>query len=216
MLTKDYSYLDEIHTCPYCKRKMDCCEAPQFHVGDGLGWGSDALFICLNDACSLFVNGWDRIEEQYGHSASYRYMELPGSTESNLMMVGNEMAFKSSIIDPEVLKNQNDRFKKEKEAIKALDTCLEEKNIEPILTLILDEAAGRDERKRAIALLLPMNELKCIDPIRNHIFKDPAMEHEVNLILNLLLDKNFSKECPYCCEIIKSQASKCMHCKSDI
>lgn len=216
MLTRDYSFLEEEHNCPHCKGRMDCCEAPQFHVGDGLGWGSDVLFICLNDECSLFKNGWKNIEEQYGHKSSYRYMELPGSKESNLMMVGNKMAFKGSIVDPEAIKQQNVRYQKEKDAVKSLDTCIEEKNLDPVLALIVDEAASREQRKRAIAMLLPLNDLECIDPLRNHTFRDSSLELEVNGILNILLKNNFSKECPYCCEIIKMQAKKCMHCKSDL
>ncbi len=216
MFTKDYSFLDEAHTCPHCKVKMDCCEAPQFHVGDGLGWGSDVLFICLNDDCPLFVEGWDRIDQQYGHSASYRYMELPGSKESNLMMVGNKMAFKGSIIDPEVLKKQNTRYQRELEAVAALDNCVEKNDIEPVMTLILDEGANKTERKRAISLLLKLNDLKCIDPIRNHTFRDSSLEQEVNMVITQLLQQNFVKECPYCYEIIKAQAKKCLHCKTDL
>lgn len=216
MLTRDYSFLDEVHTCPHCKTTLSCCEAPQFHVGDGLGWGSDVLFICLNDDCSLFVRGWEQIEVQYGHRSSYRYMELPGSKESNVMMVGNEMAFKGSVIDPEVLKNQNARFVKEKEAIAALDTCVEEKNLEPVLFLVCDEGADREVRKRAMSMLLPIGDLNCIDPIRNHTFRDSSFEQETNIIISQLLKNNFKKECPYCCEIIKAQASKCMHCNAEV
>ncbi|SHO45325.1 zinc ribbon domain-containing protein [Desulfopila aestuarii] len=216
MFSKDYSFLEEVHTCPHCQKKMECCDAPQFHVGDGLGWGSDVLFICLNDDCPLFVKGWDRIEQQYGHSASYRYMELPGSKESNLMMVGNEMAFKGSIVDPEALKKQNVRYQKEIEATKALDSCLENNDLGPVMTLILDEGADKVQRKKAIQLLLQLNNLKCIDPIRNHSFKDSSIEQEVNMVISQLLQNNFSKECPFCCEIIKSQANKCMHCKTDL
>lgn len=216
MLTKDYSFLDEVHTCPHCQGKMACCEAPQFHVGDGLGWGSDVLFICLNDTCPLFVNGWDRVEKQYGHSASYRYMELPGSRESNLMMVANAMAFTGSIIDPEVLKRQNVRYQKELEATEALDSSVEKKDLSPAMTLILDEGADKTQRKKAIRLLLQLDNLKCIDPIRNHTFKDTSLEQEANMVIRELLQKNFSKECPFCCEIIKAQANKCMHCKTDL
>jgi hypothetical protein len=195
---------------------MSCCEAPQFHVGDGLGWGSDVLFICLNDDCSLFVRGWDYLSQKFGHNASYRYMELPGSKESNLMMVANAMAFKGSLIDPEVLRLQNARYNREKASVKALDTCLEEKNLEPVMALLLDESASRTQRKRAIGLLLPLNDLNCIDPIRNHCFKDTSLEQEVNMIVSQLLQKNFKKECPYCCEIIKAQAPKCMHCGAEV
>jgi hypothetical protein len=216
MLTRDYSFLDEVHICPHCKEKCSCCEAPQFHVGDGLGWGSDVLFICLNDECPLFVRGWEQIETQYGHRSSYRYMELPGSKESNVMMVGNAMAFKGSVIDPEAIRNQNVRYQKEKAATEALETCVQEKNLEPAITLLLDEAADKTVRKRAMNLLLSINDLSCIDPIRNHTFRDPSFEQETNMIISQLLQKNFKKECPYCSEIIKAQAAKCMHCKADV
>ena len=216
MFVRDHSFLEEVHTCPHCKGKMDCCEAPQFHVGDGLGWGSDVLFICLNDECPLFVGGWDRIEQQFGHSASYRYMELPGSTESNLMMVGNKMAFKGSIIDHQALKQQNTRYQKELEATEALDSCVKNNDLAPAMTLILDEAADKVVRERAIDLLLDLNNLKCVDPIRNHSFRDSSLEQRVNMVIEKLLQNNFAKECPYCCEIIKNQAKKCMHCKTDL
>lgn len=216
MQTRDLSYLNEEHTCPHCSQRMACCEAPPVHVGDGLGWGSEVLFICLNDSCSLFLTGWDQIENQYGHHASYRYMELPGSKESNVMMVGNSDAFKGSVIDPQALKNQNERFKKEKMAIKGLATCLEEKNLEPVMTLILDEAVAKETRQRALKLLLPLNDLNCIDPIRNHVFRDTSLEQESNMIIIQLLKLNFKKECPHCFEIIKAQAVKCMHCQEDL
>jgi len=78
MLNTCKKYLDEKHFCPHCKEQLSCCSTPPIHVGDGLGWGTEAYFICLNDECSLFKNGWEHIEMQFGHRASYRYMLLPG------------------------------------------------------------------------------------------------------------------------------------------
>lgn len=187
------NYLDEVHTCPHCDTKMSCCEAPPVHIGDGLGWGSEVLFICLNDYCSLFLKGWDNIEQRYGHHASYRYMELPGSKEGNFMMVGNSDAFKGSVIDPETLKMQNERYRKEKQATKELDTCVEDKNLEPALFLILDEAADIQVRKRAVSMLADLNDMSCIDPIRNHSFRDSSLEMECNQIIALLLKKNYKR-----------------------
>lgn len=216
MVMQNYSYLEEEHICPHCKEKMFCCEAPAIHVGDGLGWGSDVLFICLNDYCSLFLKGWDHVDTQYGHHASYRYMELPGSSESNVMMVGNKDAFKGSVVDPEAIEKQNKRYQKEKEAVKALDSCVEDKNLEPVLTILLDEAAGKENRQRALHCMLQLNDLNCIDPVRNHTFKNTVFEQESNIIISQILQKNFKKECPYCSEIIKAQAKKCMHCQADV
>lgn len=216
MLRRDMSYLDEVHTCPHCEQKMSCCEAPPVHIGDGLGWGSEVLFICLNDYCSVFLKGWDNIEQKFGHHASYRYMELPDSFEGNFMMVGNAEAFKASVIDPQALKLQNERFRKEKEALEGLEQSVANNDLTHAMTLILDEAADVTGRKKAVASLVEINDLSCLDPIRNHKFRDTALEMECNQVLDLLLKKNFKKECPYCGDLVKMQAKKCLHCKEDL
>jgi len=175
-MVRDLSFLDEEKSCPHCKAKLSCCEAPPIHVGDGLGWGSEVMFICLNDACSLFLRGWDQIELKYGHHASYRYMELPGSPEGNLMMVGNADAFKACVINKDVLFAQNERYFKEKEALEGLKTCLEKNDPKPVMTLLLDEAANKSDRLVALGYLKKLSDVQCIDPLRNHRFRDPAME----------------------------------------
>jgi hypothetical protein len=215
-MSQNLDHLDEVKVCPHCEQQLSCCEAPPIHIGDGLGWGSDVLYICLNDSCSVFLNGWDKMEQQYGHHASYRYMELPDSKEKNYMMVGNSDAFKACVIDRDVLRSQNERYQRLKNAKNKLPTCVEEKNLEPVLLLLLDDSAAKSVRKEAVNCLVPINDLSCIDPLRNHTFKDPAIEHAVNSAINALLKANFKKECPHCLEIVKAQARKCLHCKEDL
>lgn len=216
MLIQNLSILDEEHICPDCKTIMSCCEVPPVHVGDGLGWGAEAMFICLNDECPTFKSGWDKVDVNYGHKASFRNMQLPGSTEQNVMMVASQIAFTGSIIDPVEMRQQSERYIKEKAAIAALDTCVKDKDISPVMTLVLDDAASPAARKRAVSLLTELNDLSCIDAIRNHTFKKTDIEQECNLVINQLLIDNFKKECPYCAELIKAQATKCLHCKADL
>lgn len=216
MVIQNTAVLDEVHICPTCKIKMSCCEAPPIHIGDGLGWGSEVLFICLNDDCPTFKGGWEKVEVNYGHKATFRNMQLPGSKELNVMMVASKIAFTGSIINPEDMKGQNERYQQEKKALEALDHCVGDKDLKPVMTLILDEAAGLEGRKRAISLLEPLNDLSCIDPLRNHTFRDTSLEQEVNMVISSMLSANYKKECPYCSEIIKAQAKKCLHCKEDL
>jgi ABC-type transport system involved in cytochrome bd biosynthesis fused ATPase/permease subunit len=143
-------------------------------------------------------------------------MELPGSKEGNVMMVGNKDAFKASVVDPEAIQKQNVRYAKEKEAVKALGTCVADNNLEPVLTLLLDNAAGKENKQLALQRLLQMNSLDCIDPLRNHEFRETHFEQDVNMAISQILKNNFKKECPYCSEIIKAQAKKCLHCKEDL
>ena len=215
-MSRNLDFLDDVKVCPHCKEDLSCCEAPPIHVGDGLGWGSDILFICLNDGCSVFLNGWKTIEEQYGHHSSYRYMELPDSKEKNYMMVGNADAFKACVINKDELRAQNKHYQEQKLAKTALKTCVADKNIDPVLFLLKDEGAGKISRNEAARCIALVNNLDCIDPLRNHTFKDPAIKHAVDAGIRQLLENNFKKECPYCLEVIKAQAVKCMHCKEEL
>lgn len=209
-------YLDEEHYCPHCKKRLTCCNAPPFHVGDGLGWGSEILFICLNDECSLYVNGWKHIEEQFARTSSYRYMLLPGEESGTTMMVGSPDAFKGCEVDPQAIKMQNKRYVQEKEATGQLDTCVAKNDIKPVMLLILDEAADKKSREQACQLLAKFNDISCIDPIRNHKFSDPALENSANMAIRQILKANFKKECPYCTEIIKAQAGMCRFCNKEL
>ena len=82
--------------------------------------------------------------------------------------------------------------------------------------VLLDDAARIDDRKKAVSLLAPLNNLSCVEPIRNHTFKDEHLLHEVNMALSALLKNNFLKECPYCAELIKLRATVCKHCQRDL
>ena len=143
-------YAKETHECPYCKSKLSCCATPPMHVGDGLGWGTDVFFVCLNDECSLFVTGWEHIETQYGKVGSYRYMVLPGDKKGAPMMVGSKIAFTGSEISLEEMQNQNERHVKEKESLKQLDTCVKEKDITPVIFLITDEESRRLKKRKLV------------------------------------------------------------------
>lgn len=209
-------YLDEVKICPHCNQQLTACEAPPVHVGDGLGWGSEVLFICLNDECPVFVDGWDKIEAAYGHHASYRYMELPGSKEKNYMMVGNSAAFTGCIIDREKILARDKEYAENQKMVARLDTAEEEKDITAPLAVLLNEGAAKDQRKQACEILVKIANLECIDPIRNHVFRDPGLESGVGLAVAAILKKNFKKECPHCAEIIKAQAKKCKYCQGDV
>ncbi len=216
MLSTVLKYLEEKHYCPHCSGDLVLCHAPAVHVGDGLGWGSEYLFICLNDRCPLFVKGWDYIANQYGHVGSYRYMEIPNSKESYSMMVVGKEAFTGSIVDIEALKRQSERYQRQQEALACLDTCVEQNDLAPALTILLDDSARIDDRKRAVGMVTKLNDLACIEPLRNHVFKDPHLQQEVNLAIAQVLAGNFVKECPYCSELIKARATVCKHCQREL
>ncbi len=216
MLPAVLKYLEEKRSCPHCKQELSLCHVPPVHVGDGLGWGSEHLFICLNNDCPLFVNGWDYIENQYGHVGSYRHMEMPNSKETYNMMVAGKDAYTGSIVDVDAIKQQNERYTIQKAALAALEDSVEKNNLEPVMTLLLDEHCKIDDRKRAAELLIPMNDIACIEPLRNHQFKNTSLEQVVNMAILQILANHFLKECPFCTELVKTRAVFCKHCQKEL
>ncbi len=216
MLLTVLKYIEEKHYCPHCSGDLKLCHAPPVHVGDGLGWGSEFLFVCLNDECPLFIKGWEYIENQYGHVGSYRYMEIPDSKESYNMMVVGKDAFTGSLVDVEALKRQSVRYQRLQEALAALEHCVERQELEPALTVLLDDSASIDSRQRAVKMLEPLNDIACIEPLRNHVFTIPHLKEDVNRAIGKVLAGNFLKECPYCAELIKARATVCKHCQREL
>lgn len=202
--------------CPNCQTRLSPCETPPFHIGDGLGWGAEVMFVCLNDQCPPYVKGWDHIEAAYGHVGSYRYMRLANEEKGELMMVGNQMAFTGSVLDPEVIMAANTRYHQECAWASQLDTCVADKDLTPVMGILLDEKSSLNNRLKASRLLIPLNDLSCIDALRNLEYKEGTLEHQKNQAIIEILKNNFMKECPDCMEIVKNKASKCKHCGKEL
>jgi RNA polymerase subunit RPABC4/transcription elongation factor Spt4 len=210
------AFIEEEHICPHCNTRMTPCHTPPLHVGDGLGWGSPVFMICLNNECSLYKKSWQEFEDNYGHVASCRYMLLPGADKGEPIMVASCDAYTGCVIDVEEEKRRNRRWQKEQEAAASLDTCVADGDLEPVMLLILDENAKVENRERACALLDRINDIACVDPIRNHVFRHTEIGQLANMAVDRILKSHNLKECPHCAELVKAKAKVCKHCGRDI
>ena len=86
-------------TCPDCGEVMNLWEVPPINFSDGLGWGSPYLYLCFNDDCPIYSQGWENMKENYSHTASYRKMNYPGTEQFELMPVFSPMGAQGQIID---------------------------------------------------------------------------------------------------------------------
>ena len=59
-------------------------------VPEGASWDEEFFFVCFNDDCSYYQEGWDWMKEQYSQEASYRYMINPttGASSHDSRLVG--------------------------------------------------------------------------------------------------------------------------------
>jgi hypothetical protein len=207
--------VDNKPICPHCNIELKKCQTPSFNFGDGLGFGTDFLFVCFNDGCCFYANGWKRMEETYGQKASYRYMLYPDMKESAAIPVMTPFALKGNILEDQDIREMEIR-EATRIAFGALAEGIRDNDIKKIIDIIVNEDLMQKVRLKALDYIGDHCEHEVIDPLRNHTFVNQTVYDEVNNTIEKIHGRHFTRECPYCAEIIKIKARICKHCKSEL
>lgn len=202
--------------CPHCEEEMSLWEVPPINFSDGLGWGDPFLFVCFNNACPSYVNGWEHMEETYAHRASYRCMNYPGTTVFEFMPVFSPQGATGQMIDDQVLAQQEALKAATKKGFNILATCYVEKDGPTILGLLLDPAEPPRVRMKAAEMLGDIGEIDTIEPLRNLKVGNDLIQQEIDASVSKIHTRFFTRECPFCAEIIKQRAKICKHCGKEV
>lgn len=202
--------------CPHCGEEMNLWEVPSINFSDGLGWGEPFLFLCFNDNCSLYTDGWGHIEENYAHKASYRCFCYPSSGQFEVMPVFSPMGATGQIIDEQVLAQQEVLKENIKRGFSILADCYTSKDSVSVLRILLDPTEPTRVRLKAAEMIGDIGELDAIDPLRNLKMGNEPIEKQLAASLEKIHERYFTRECPYCAEVIKKQAKVCKHCGKNV
>ncbi|MBF0588034.1 MAG: hypothetical protein HQL53_02805 [Magnetococcales bacterium] len=85
--------------CIHCGASMKKWSTPDISFSDGLGFGAEALLVCFNDACPLYVNGWNSMFDRYGRVGSMRYWQHPADNDDGALPVAHKDAMRGDIIE---------------------------------------------------------------------------------------------------------------------
>ncbi len=202
--------------CPHCGIEMKIWEVPPFAMDDGLGWGVPYLFLCFNDDCPMYVQGWDNIEKNYGHTASYRCICYPGAKNFECMPVFSSLGATGNIVDEQVLAAQETLKEKTKKGFLILAGCYVEKDPVTVLKILLDANEPTRVRVKAAEMIGDIGELEAIEALNNQQFGHKILQQEVDKAVIKIHERFFTRECPFCAEIIKKRAKICKHCGKDV
>jgi len=202
--------------CPHCGSAMKIWEVPPINVGDGLGWGTPYLFLCFNDDCQLYRGGWDNMMNNYAHRASYRCFNYPGTTQFELMPVFSSVGGQGQVVDEQALMEQELLKENIKNGFATLAQCYVEKDGVTVVTMLTDATQPMRVRIKAAEMIGDIGELEAIDPIRNLKFGNQKLQENVEKAITKIHDRYFTKECPFCAEIIKKRANICKHCGKEV
>lgn len=202
--------------CPHCSREMDIWEIPPVAVGDGLGWDSPYLFVCFNDECPLYLSGWDNLMENYAQHASYRCIKSPNSEHFEMMPVFSAMGGQGQVVDEKVLADQEMLKESIKKGFSILTDCYLSKDSVTAMQLLLDPAEPVRVRVKAAEIIGDIGGIETIDLLTSHRFGHDRITEMAKAAVTKIHGRYFTRECPFCAEIIKQRAAICKHCGKEV
>lgn len=202
--------------CPHCKQKMIIWECPPMTFSDGLGWGTPYLFACFNDDCPMYLEGWKHIYEDYGNIASYRCICYPDSGKTDCMPVFSRNGGKGGIIDEEIKAKEEAQKAAISKGLEDLQAYQEAGDTKAILKILLGKDTSPPVGLKAAEMIGELGSLDDIEPIRSHVFENDLVKKQVEAGIALIHGRNYTKECPFCAEIIKARAVVCKYCGKDL
>jgi len=202
--------------CKYCQQEMSLWEPPLISFGDGLGWGSPYLYVCYNDECSVYQSGWENLKENYAHHASYRCICYPESGTYELMPVFSPQGGQGQIIDEEALAAEEALKENIKRGFSVLTDCYTRKDMMPVIQMLMDPTEPARVRIKAAEMIGDFGEAEAVEPIRNVKFGNDLLQKAADGAVKKIHERFFTRECPFCAEIIKKRAKICKHCGQDV
>lgn len=79
--------------CPYCNKRMQKWKVPENST-----WPYYFFYVCFNDDCPYFVEGWQHLWKEQHIRASYRCRLDPDSGKRVPLPVWSSKALKDDII----------------------------------------------------------------------------------------------------------------------
>lgn len=202
--------------CPHCDSEMNLWEVPPVNFSDGLGWGVPFLFMCFNDDCSLYKQGWDDLKDNYAQTASYRCINYPGTEQFELTPVFSPMGGTGQIIDEQLVLQEEMLKESIKKGFSILADCYVNKDSVSTLRLLLDPAEPMRVRAKAAEMIGDIGDLEAVEPMRNLNVGNEILQTNLDESIKKIHERFYTRECPFCAEIIKKRARVCKHCGKDV
>jgi len=200
-------------SCTYCGKKMSIWEVPQFPFEDGLGWGTPYLFVCFNNQCPLYEQGWNHIRRNYGRHASYRCICYPGSNTYACMAIFGPKGATGQIIDDEIASAKLQALKTGIERkLSDLEDCYASNDWQTILKILLDLTEQDIVRIKAAKVIGEIGKPEAIEPMKNKKCVNGFLSRKIEESVEKIHERYFTRECPFCAEIIKKNIRICNHC----
>jgi hypothetical protein len=132
------------------------------------------------------------------------------------MPVFSGMGGTGQIIDDEALAKEEALKEAIKKGFSLLAECYVAQDGPQVLTMLTDAAEPARVRAKAAEMIGDIGELEAIEPLRNMRFGNEIIQKAVDEAIQKIHKRHFTRECPFCAEIIKQRAKICKHCQKEV
>ena len=143
-------------------------------------------------------------------------MNYPGTQQFEFIPVFSPIGGTGQIIDDQVLVEQEILKEKIKRGFSILTDAYVSKDAVTVVSILLDAAEPQRVRLKAAEMVGDIGELEAIDPIKNARFGNQIIQKKVDESVQKIHERYFTRECPFCAEIIKKRAKICKHCGQEV
>jgi hypothetical protein len=85
-----------------------------------------------------------------------------------------------------------------------------------VVRMLLDATEPERVRLKAAEMIGDIGVLEAIEPIKSARFGNEIIQKKVDESVIKIHERFFTRECPFCAEIIKKRAKICKHCGQDV
>jgi hypothetical protein len=143
-------------------------------------------------------------------------MNYPGTQQFELMPVFSDMGGRGQIVDEQVLIDKEALKEAIKRGFCLLAECYVSKDGPQVLTILMDATEPVRVRLKAAEMIGDIGELEAIEPLKNIKFGNEMIQENVDNAIKKIHERYFTRECPFCAEIIKKRAKVCKHCGKEV
>ncbi|HMA85279.1 MAG TPA: zinc ribbon domain-containing protein [Desulfosalsimonadaceae bacterium] len=202
--------------CPHCGTEMQIWEIPPVAFSDGLGWDSPYMYVCFNDECPLYINGWENLWENFSQRASYRCIKSPNDNNFEAMPVFSPIGGQGQVIDDQVTAEREALKESTKKGFSILAECYVTKDEVTVMQMLMDASQPARVRLKAADMAADLGGLDAIELINNYTFGNRILQEKADEAVGKIHERHFTRECPFCAEIIKKRAKVCKHCGKEV
>jgi hypothetical protein len=143
-------------------------------------------------------------------------MNYPGTEQFEIMPVYSNVGGTGQIIDEQALAEKEILKEAIKKGFSVLADCYVAKDGPAILHILTDSTEPARVRLKAAEMIGDIGELEAIEPIVHLKFGNELLQNAVDKAIKNIHKRFFTRECPFCAEIIKERAKVCKHCGQEV